>query len=126
LCEYLACTDTSPSFVPAIELRTLHLQIISGNPDQGWDSIAPITPSDFNTMLRMKYEWLGGFANSGGVDLEWAEQLMAIKGLKELKVKALVEHCARPVNEKQAFWVAFSKSVVEGGFLDWIRQKMIV
>jgi hypothetical protein len=130
LCEHLACTspdiNQDVDAPPAIALRTLHLHIISGKPDQGWDSIAPIMPSDFNTMLRMKNEWLGGFTDSGGVDLEWAEQLMAIKWLKEVKVKALVERCARPVSEKQAFWVAFSKSVVEGGFGEWLREKMIV
>jgi hypothetical protein len=112
MCEYLACT-------PAITLRTLHLQIISGKPDTGYASIAPITPSDFTTMQN---EWPG---DTGGVDLEWAEQLMAIKGLHSINIKALVERCARPVSEKQAFWVAFSKSVVEGGFGDWVRGRMV-
>jgi hypothetical protein len=110
---------------PAINLRTLDLQIISGKPDTGYDTIAPITSSDFNTMLRMKNEWLGGSADFGGVDLEWAEQVMAIKGLHSIQVKALVERCARPVSEKQAFWVAFSKSVVEGRFGEWVSRRMI-
>ena len=51
--------------------------------------------------------------------------MMAIKGLEDLRVKALVEHCARPESEKQAFWVAFSKSVEEGGFGEWIRGFMV-
>lgn len=137
LCEYLALhqqslhsqqqpqqstpnpapTTPSASLQP-FHLRTLHLNIIAGKPDLGWDSIAPIAPTDFSSMMRMRSEW-------GGVDLEWAEQLMGIKGLKEMRVKALVEHCARPVSEKQAFWVAFSKSVHEGGFGEWVRGAMV-
>lgn len=104
-------------------LRTLHLNVIAGKPDLGWSSISPITSSDFATMMRMRNEW--GGHSLGGVDLEWAEQLMQVKGLKELKVKPLVEHCARPVSEKQAFWVAFSKSVEEGGFGEWVRGAMV-
>ncbi|KAI4921784.1 hypothetical protein J4E90_000211 [Alternaria incomplexa] len=130
LCEYLA-TPSSPSdddtseAVPPISLRTLNLNVISGKPDHGWDAITPITPSDFDTMLRMKNEWLGGNGDFGGVDLEWVEQVMAIKGLQEVNVKAMVERCASPVSEKQAFWIAFSKSVDEGGFGEWVRRRMI-
>ena len=130
LCEYLA-TPSSPSdddsseAIPPISLRTLNLNVISGKPDHGWDAITPITPSDFDTMLRMKNEWLGGNGDFGGVDLEWVEQVMAIKGLQEVNVKAMVERCASPVSEKQAFWIAFSKSVDEGGFGAWVRGRMI-
>ncbi|KAF1947795.1 hypothetical protein EJ02DRAFT_498947 [Clathrospora elynae] len=129
LCEYLTNPPTTPSSSSSttehqpIQLRTLHLSVIAGKPDLGWDTISPITPSDFGTMLRMKNEWGGG--SLGGVDLEWVEQLMAVKGLKEVKAKALVEHCARPVSEKQAFWVAFSKAVDEGGFGEWIAGRMV-
>jgi hypothetical protein len=137
LCEYLATPPPSPSHsldtssdrptTPHICLRSLTLNIISGKPDHGWDSITPILPSDFDTMLRMKNEWLGGnVTDFGGVDLEWAEQVMAIKGLAEVNVKAMVERCANPVSEKQAFWVAFSKSVAEGGFGEWVRRRMVV
>jgi hypothetical protein len=131
LCEYLA-TPSSPveegsdAAVPPISLRTLSLNVISGKPDHGWDAIAPITPSDFDTMLRMKNEWLGGNGDFGGVDLEWVEQVMAIRGLQEVNVKAMVERCASPVSEKQAFWIAFSKSVAEGGFGEWMTRRMVV
>jgi hypothetical protein len=91
----------------------------------GWESITPITAADYATMMRMSREWGAGGGVFGGMDLEWAEQLMEIKGLKKLSVQALIEHCARPVSEKQAFWVAFSKSVSEGGFGDWIRENMV-
>ncbi len=126
LFEYLATPSDNPdTTTPPISLRTLHLNVISGKPDHGWESITPILPSDFDTMLRMKNEWLGGNGDFGGVDLEWAEQLMAVKGLNEVRVKAMVERCAAPVSEKQAFWIAFSKSVAEGGFGEWVRRRMV-
>lgn len=128
MCAYLAgATDNTLAVGggPSIHLSTLKLQMIAGKPDQAWDSITPMNPSDFDTMLRMKNEWLGGSGDFGGVDLEWAEQVMAIKGLRDIKVKALVERCARPVSEKQAFWVAFSKSVAEGGFGEWMKGRML-
>lgn len=128
MCAYLAgATDNTLATGggSSIHLSTLKLQMIAGKPDQAWDSITPMNPSDFDTMLRMKNEWLGGSGDFGGVDLEWAEQVMAIKGLRDIKVKALVERCARPVSEKQAFWVAFSKSVAEGGFGEWMKGRML-
>ncbi|EUC49309.1 hypothetical protein COCMIDRAFT_84966 [Bipolaris oryzae ATCC 44560] len=128
MCAYLAgATDNTLAAGggSSIHLSTLKLQMIAGKPDQAWDSITPMNPSDFDTMLRMKNEWLGGSGDFGGVDLEWAEQVMAIKGLRDIKVKALVERCARPVSEKQAFWVAFSKSVAEGGFGEWMKGRML-
>jgi hypothetical protein len=131
LCEYIASHHEAahapnPDVPDALgfSLRSLHLNVIAGKPDIGWDAITPITASDFTTMTRMSKEWGGGNV-FGGVDLEWAEQLMEIKGVKKLSVQALVEHCARPVSEKLAFWVAFSKSVEEGGFGEWITARMV-
>ncbi|KAF1920861.1 hypothetical protein BDU57DRAFT_436524 [Ampelomyces quisqualis] len=132
LCEYIAlqheaARSPNPDVPDALgfSLRSLHLNVIAGKPDTGWDSITPITAADYNTMTRMRREWGGGDGVFGGMDLEWAEQLMEIKGLKVLSVKTLVEHCARPVSEKQAFWVAFSKSLVEGEFGKWIERNMV-
>jgi hypothetical protein len=132
LCEYIAlhqeaARTPNPEIPDALgfSLRTLHLNIVAGKPDFGWDDISPITAADYSTMARMRREWGAGNGVFGGVDLEWAEQLMEIKGLKKLGVQALVEHCARPVSEKQAFWVAFSKSVDEGGFAKWVRGNMV-
>lgn len=133
LCEYLTSQQTaSAADAEATEytselgfrLRTLRLNVIAGKPDHGWDDVAPITVSDFSTLTRMRTEW-GGGSLGGGVDLEWAEQLMGIRGLGSLKVKALIEHCARPVSEKQAFWVAFSRSVDEGWFGEWLGDGMV-
>ncbi|KAL5117547.1 hypothetical protein ACEQ8H_004577 [Pleosporales sp. CAS-2024a] len=135
LCEYIAlhhqaARTPSPQYVPGaalgFTLRSLHLNIIAGKPDLGWDTVTPITAADFATMTRIKSAWgAGGGGAAAGIDLEWAEQLMAIKGLKALTVKPLVKHCARPVSEKQAFWVALSKSVVDGAFGEWVHSVMI-
>lgn len=130
MCAYLAAAAAANTSMeegaPAMQLSTLQLQTIAGKPDEAWEAITPMTPSDFDTMLRMKNEWLGGRSDFGGVDLEWAEQVMAIRGLRDITVKALVERCARPVSEKQAFWVAFSKSVAEGKFGEWMRGRMLL
>jgi hypothetical protein len=106
---------------PTMFLQHLHLNIIAGRPEGGWNHITAPTASDYTTMLRMKQQW---GASTGGMDLEWAEQLMAVQGLRNVSVKALVEHCAPVQSEKAAFWVAFSKSVEEGGFGEWIRGSM--
>jgi hypothetical protein len=140
LCSYLAVCSRLPlsagpdgsvefiedghdAAVPLINLRSLRLGVVAGKPDVGWDEIVAPTAADFGTMLRMKQQWGGG--GVGGVDLEWTEQLMQIRGLEKVEVRALVEHCARPVSEKLAFWVAFSKSVEEGGFGEWVRAAMV-
>ncbi|XPS73534.1 hypothetical protein M3J09_005679 [Ascochyta lentis] len=138
LCAYLAqlppppptlnptTTWTTPQPTPptpSMFLQNLHLNIIAGRPDNGWDHTTAPTPQDYATMMRMKQQWGGGCV--GGMDLEWVEQLMRIQGLRDVSVKALVEHCARPVSEKLAFWVAFSKSVEEGGFGEWVRGVMV-
>jgi hypothetical protein len=132
LCEYIALHhEAARSPDPAVpdalgfSLRSLHLNVVAGKPDTGWDAITPITAADYTTMMRMSREWGAGGGVFGGMDLEWAEQLMEIKGLKKLSVQALIEHCARPVSEKQAFWVAFSKSVDEGGFGEWVKGSMV-
>lgn len=117
-------TTPEPSASPSMFLQHLHVNIIAGRPDNGWDHLVAPTAQDYATMLRMKQQWGGG--SIGGMDLEWAEQLMRIRGLRSLNVKALVEHCARPVSEKLAFWVAFSKSVVEGGFGEWVKGAMVL
>ncbi|KAF1841939.1 uncharacterized protein K460DRAFT_345312 [Cucurbitaria berberidis CBS 394.84] len=120
LCAYLV-GNQEPSACTApftLRLRTLRLNIIAGKPDLGWFSVTSLTPTDFSAMMTMRSDLRGG-------DLVWVEQLIAIRGLEELHVKALVEHCAPPVSKEQAFWVAFSKSVDEGAFGEWIKGVML-
>jgi hypothetical protein len=114
MCGYLAEQRS-------VKLHSLRLNVVAGQPASGWDDVTPISVSDFQTIRRMRLEW--GVA--GGVDLEWAEQFMAIKGVRSVSVKALVEHCARVESERGAFWAAFSRSAVEGGFGEWVRGGML-
>lgn len=107
LCAYLAS--------PPMALHSLTLNITTARPEHGWDDVLAPSAADFESMLRVQH-WAGGSA----VDLEWAQQVMRIRGLTGLSVRALVERCARPASEKLAFWVAFSKGVEEGGFAEWI------
>jgi hypothetical protein len=113
LCSFLSSS---------VALSHVTLSIIAGKPgDDGWDGIAPISREAFALMLRMKKDW---GSSVGGADLAWVEQLFGVRGLREVNVRALVEHCPGPVSETMAFWIAFSKSV-EGGFGEWVREVMV-
>ena len=50
--------------------------------------------------------------------------LLTIKGLRELGVRGVVEHCPEPGSEGMRFFVEFSASV-EGGFADFLRRRMV-
>ncbi|KAF2133516.1 hypothetical protein P153DRAFT_281670 [Dothidotthia symphoricarpi CBS 119687] len=89
-------------------LRCVHLGVVVGRPATGWEGVGMISSAGFEELVRVR---------RGGVDLEWVEQVLAIGGLGEVRVEALVERCAVPVSETMAFWVAFSRGVVEGGFV---------
>ncbi|KAF2191062.1 hypothetical protein K469DRAFT_622386, partial [Zopfia rhizophila CBS 207.26] len=116
-CDFLSAATSNAS----LSLRSLHLNIVAGRPgDEGWNNVVPIQKHDFEVLRRARKEWNA----DSGFDLEWVEQLMQIKGLKEVGVRAIVEHCPRPRSEMMAFWVAFSKSV-EGGFAEWVRGVMV-
>ncbi|KAF2788247.1 hypothetical protein K505DRAFT_286450 [Melanomma pulvis-pyrius CBS 109.77] len=106
---------------PGVGLQTLRLDVMAGRPAAGWSGVSPITASDFEVLTRVKKEW---GSEGGGVDLEWVEQLMGVKGLRKLNIRGVVEHCPPPRSEIMAFWVAFSKSI-EGGFEEWVRSVMI-
>jgi hypothetical protein len=86
-------------------------------------NIKPISKQEFEFMRRMQIEW---DVSVEGVDLEWVEELMQIKGLEDLKVGVVLESCLGipPRGESERFWVAFSRSV-EGGFADWMREVMV-
>lgn len=66
-----------------------------------------------------------GLKAIAGVDFEWVEQLLWLRGVRDVHVRAIVEHCPPPVSETMAFWVSFSKSV-EGSFREWMRGVMLV
>jgi hypothetical protein len=103
-----------------VGLRKLELSVMGGDPGiEEAESVPGIEKEDFEVMMRMRREW-----GAGDVDLEWVQQLMQIRGLRQMDVKALVEACMAPRSGAMRFWVAFSKSV-EGGFADWVRGVMV-
>lgn len=119
LCSYLA-SNMNP--------QTLSLSVVAGRPGDETTTEAEVaipswSKNEFEILARTQKEWnVGG---NGGVDLEWVEQLMQIRGLRDLRVKALVEHCPLPRSEAMSFWVALSRSLESGSFEDWVRQVMV-
>lgn len=111
---YLACPDHH------MGVQNLRLRVMAGKPAAGWEEVKAIEAKDFEVLRRVGREW----GSDGGVDLEWVEQMMAVKGLRGLEVKAVVEHCPPPRSENMAFFVAFSKSI-EAGFVDFVRGQMV-
>lgn len=93
-----------------------------GDKDNVDDGVKAITKQEFEVLRRMQKEWK---ASIGGVDLEWVEQLMRIKGLDDVKVRSVaMDHCSGGGGEGMGFWKAFSRSV-EGGFEEWVRSVMV-
>jgi len=107
------------AFLSKLSLSSLSLSILGGKPVGGWDDVSPISASEFGVLERVNREW-----GADGVDLEWVEQLMKIKGLRRLNVDAVVDTCPPIMSQGLRFWVAFSKSV-EAGFGEWLRGVMV-
>lgn len=120
MCSYLAGRDQG------MQVRGLELSIVAGRPgENGWDGVRGIERAEFEVLRRVRKEWASNVgAGGGGMDLEWVDQLLMIRGLRHVSVKAMVEHCPAPRSELMAFWVTFSKSV-ENGFGEWLRGSML-
>ena len=96
-----------------IALRRLELGVVAGRPGpQGWLDIQPYTATDMAAVQHFE-------------GMEWIQSLLAITGLTELSVQAVVEHCP-PVSNSSAMldYVRFSASV-ESGFSDFLRQHLL-
>lgn len=111
LCRYLAAE---------LYLRTLDLCVVAGMPGKdGWDDVPAISEREFAALCeKSKME------RGRSVDLGWVEQLFAITGLERVGVRAAVDHCPGPVSEAMAWWIVMSRNV-EGGFADWVRERMV-
>ncbi|KAJ9649533.1 hypothetical protein H2199_000309 [Coniosporium tulheliwenetii] len=107
-----------------LRLTSLELGVVAGKPSfLGWDDPAiPTLEVSYFARLDRRNGGGGAWGNEV-VDMEWARQLMVIRGLRECRVRAIVEHCPPPGSDMMAFWVAFSKSV-EGAFGEWVRGVM--
>ncbi|SMR45669.1 unnamed protein product [Zymoseptoria tritici ST99CH_1E4] len=105
-----ALTDSSNG----IALRKLELGIVAGRPGpDGWDDVSTYNASDFGILREQE-------------NMEWIQYLLAFRGLQELEVDAVIEHCP-PVTSStnMANYVRFSASV-EGGFREWLKGEILV
>lgn len=102
---------TNPS--SNINLRRLELGIVAGRPGQnGWDRIPTYSARDFELLKDV-------------AGMEWMQYLMEFKGLQELDVNAVVEHCPPATNSMaMAGYIRFSASV-ETGFTQFIRGQLL-
>ncbi|KAK8172203.1 hypothetical protein BKA80DRAFT_287958 [Phyllosticta citrichinensis] len=84
------------------------------------------SPSSLPRQLQPHLVYGLGLKALAGIDFEWVEQLVvALRGCRDVRVRAVVERCAPPgANEMVAFWVSFSKSV-ERAFRVWLRSMMM-
>ncbi len=95
-----------------LALTQLSLGVVAGKPMAGWGGIKALQKHHFQNLIpRMDR-------------LEWIEDLAKIKGLKQLDIRACVEHCQPPVSEGLHFFVAFSASI-EAGFSEYLTERLI-
>lgn len=132
MCEYLS---------KSMNLSHLYLGVVAGKPGpQGWNNVVGL-PTEFFIWLEQRWKMAEMMRESNispadgvmrvlqfGPDqtalLGWVRQLMTIKGLRDVHVRAIIEHCPPPSSEMMAFWVEYSKSI-DGPFGEWIRRVMV-
>lgn len=136
-----ACRYLADPVSQLLSLRKLNLGVVAGCPGPtGWGDVREFSKEDFmfhlgamgkeGTRTPPELQWrdLRGVRYSVGVTtaeenewrgMDWVGELLAIQGLENVEVGAIVEHCPPPMSERMEFWVAFSKSV-QNGFAEYI------
>jgi hypothetical protein len=112
-CEWSGALGALTDSNTGISLRKLELGIVAGRPGpNGWDEVQTYCASDFGVLREQE-------------GMEWIQYLLEFKGLQELEVDAVIEHCP-PVTSStnMANYVRFSASV-EGGFRDWLTGEVL-
>jgi len=95
-----------------VPLRSLDLGIVAGKPaSSGWEGVEPYVEMDWRYLKEMD-------------GMEWVNDLLAIKGLERLDIRAVVEHCPPPMSTAMARYIKFSASV-EGSFSDYLQGVMV-
>ena len=95
-----------------MELSQLGLGILGGRPAGPWQEAEHYAKSDFPTITSFD-------------GMDWVDQLVAIKGLQDLEVRAHLQHCPPPQSNAMTFFVNFSASI-EKGFAEYLRELMVV
>ena len=96
-----------------INLQRLQLGFVAGRPGpSGWERIATYSAEDFRLLRDLE-------------SMQWLQYLLEIKGLDDLKIEAIVEHCPPATNSMaMAGYIRFSASV-EKGFTEFLREQMM-
>ena len=95
-----------------LSLTQLDLGVVAGKPALGWEGVRTFSKDDFELLLIMD-------------EMTWVKDLLAIKGLKKLNVKACEEHCPPPSSQSMGFYVAVSASV-ESGLAPYLSERLLV
>ncbi|KAK0248015.1 hypothetical protein B0A54_01372 [Friedmanniomyces endolithicus] len=113
-CEWSTALRYLTSAAAGIRLRKLELGIVAGRPgERGWDRVARYDADYFRQ------------SRDGAEGMEWMQYLLQMRGLQELDVKAVVEHCPPTTNSSaMARYVRFSASV-EGGFAEFLKGELL-
>lgn len=97
-----------------MQLKSLTLIVEGGRPRFGWDDLAQYTSADFKTLSSVAYE-----------PLEWAFQLLEIKGIRKLDITSEIHSIPPPSHSlAMTFFAAFSASI-ENGFAEYLRRELI-
>lgn len=96
-----------------VNLQRLQLGIVAGRPgENGWDLVPKHSPGDFKLLRDTE-------------GMQWLQYVLEIRGLQELDVSTIVEHCPPATNSlAMANYIRFSASV-EDGFSQFLRDEMI-
>lgn len=111
-CEWASMCDCISSH---LELARLDLGIVGGLPKpDGWNTVRPIGKEQYDGIVQY---------NPDGIMMQWVDDLVKIRKIDGLRVRACVEHCPPPTSSAMAFFVAFSASI-ESGFSEYLMEKM--
>lgn len=113
-CEWSAALRYLTSSSSNIALKRFELGIVAGRPGaNGWERIARYSAQDFKLLKQLG-------------NMEWLQYLLELRGLQELDVQAVVEHCPPGTNSMaMAEYIRFSASV-ESGFREFLRGELLV
>lgn len=105
-CEWSDMCET----LSRISLRRLSLGIVAGKPTRGWNNVGIFTANGFEILSQKSR-------------MKWINEILAIKSLQRVDVRACIEHCPPPESTAMAFFVRFSASI-EPGLADFLNRRL--
>ncbi|MCJ1282532.1 hypothetical protein MMC26_001855 [Xylographa opegraphella] len=95
-----------------MRLEQLGLGIIGRIPAMRWEAEDLYEKSAFHNIIEFE-------------GMEWVKQIASIKGLRNLDIRAHLEHCPPPQSNAMAFFMNFSASI-EKGFAEYLEELMVI